>query len=108
MKLEEIKKKIKEKASREAREHGNPYSDSDIDRELANSGRERKPEDIPKQDVKKRNGKIETGNVNTMMFQPSTRFTKTVYKMGPAHRPPIHHDDGFSKFPKQQPTLHDY
>jgi hypothetical protein len=107
MKLEEIKKKIKEKSSREARSKGTPYSDSDIDRELASAGWERKPEDIPTQDTVNREGKIKPGNV-TGFFKPSTFYTGGVYKLGPAQRPVINHDAGFSRFPKQEPTLSDY
>ncbi len=66
MRPEEIRVKIKEKASREARSKGTPYSDSDIDRELASAGIERKPEDIPKQDVVNRSGKTEPGNVHAI------------------------------------------
>ena len=107
MKLDEIRNKIKEKGSREARSKGTPYSDSDIDRQLASAGRERKPEDIPKQDTVNRDGTTESGNVQGV-FQSSTIEQGGSYRIGPATRPPISHDAGFSKFLKLEPELSDY
>lgn len=105
-KITSIKEQIVKKGSREARSAGNPHA-SDIDRELSNEGFKRKPEDIPKQDVKNIRGQVVPGNVNGG-FQSSTVETNGVYTMGPAKRPPITHDAGFSILPKKDPELSDY
>jgi hypothetical protein len=107
MKLAELRETIKQKSSREVRTSGNPNS-SDIDRELSRAGKKRKPDDIPKQDTQGRFGQTISGNVSKGMFVSSTVETKGVYKIGPAVRPHIVHDSGFSKFPKKSPTLADY
>lgn len=106
MDIAEIKQKIKEYASREARTSGNPH-DGNIDRELANAGKKRKPEDIPKQDTVNWRGDASKGNVN-VAFKSSTQATGGKYKMGAASRPQIHHDRGFSDFAKLDPTISDY
>jgi hypothetical protein len=107
MKLAELREMIKQKSSREVRTSGNPNS-SDIDRELTRAGKNRKPDDIPKQDTQNRVGRIISGNVSKGMFISSTVETRGVYKLGPAVRPHIIHDLVFSKFPKRSPTLADY
>lgn len=106
MELDELRKIIKKMTQQEARVSGNPYSESSIDRELANAGIARKPEDIPKQDVSFR-GVVKPNNLGAT-FRSSTLETGGVYKLGPAKRPQIYHDSGFSKFAKQDATLSDY
>jgi len=107
MNLTEIREKIKQKSSRETRNTGNP-NEGDIDRELSRAGKKRKADDIPTQDTNIRNGKVKPGNVKSGSFYPSTFETKGLYKIGPAVRPHIVHDSGFSKFPKKDPELSDY
>ena len=107
MELAEIREKIKNYSSRYTRTNGNP-NPSDIDRQLSNAGLKRKPDDIPKQDVKTRNGKIIPGDVTKGSYVSSTIETKGQYKIGPAIRPAIIHDSGFSKFAKKDPELNDY
>lgn len=107
MELSEVREKIKQKSSREVRNSGNP-NDGDIDRELARAGKKRQPEDIPTQDTNIRDGKVKPGNVKNGSFNSSTLETKGLYKLGPAIRPHIVHDSGFSKFPKKEPELSDY
>ncbi|MGD9170799.1 MAG: hypothetical protein PVI97_12165 [Candidatus Thiodiazotropha sp.] len=107
MKLVEIRETIKQKSSREVRTNGNPNT-SDIDRELSRAGKKRKPDDIPKQDTKGRNGETIPGNVSKGSYVSSTVDTKGLYKIGPSVRPHIVHDTGFSKFPKRSPELADY
>lgn len=107
MKLAEIREKIKHYSSRDTRTSGNPNT-SDIDRQLSDAGVKRKPDDIPKQDVETRNGNIVSGNVANGSYISSTVETKGQYKIGPAIRPAIVHDSGFSKFPKKDPELNDY
>lgn len=107
MKLDEIREKIKQKSSREVRADGNP-NNTDIDRELSRAGKKRKPDDIPKQDTKARNGDTIPGNVTNGSYVSSTVDTKGLYKIGAAVRPHIVHDSGFSKFPKLSPELSDY
>lgn len=102
--ITEIKNKIKEKGSKEVRTKGNPHDD-DIDRAKSREGLKCKPDDIPKQDTTKRRRTV-PGNVT--YFQSSTIETEDSYKIGSASRPIIHHDSGFSKFPKKDPTLSDY
>lgn len=104
-KLRDIRQKIDEKGSREVRTGGNPHT-SDIDRELSRVGKERKPDDIPKQDTVNRRGAKTPGDVT--FFQSSTKETKTTYKIGPAVRPNIYHDKGFSILTKREPELNDY
>lgn len=104
-KLAAIRQKIHDKSSRQVRTSGNPH-DSDLDRELSRAGKERKPDDIPKQDTVSRRGKPEPGNVTG--FQSSTTETLGAYRVGPATRPTIVHDSGFSKLPKRDPELSDY
>lgn len=106
MDVAQLRQKIKEKASREARASGNP-NNSDIDRELSNNGVKRKPEDIPKQDVTERSGAITGGNVSSP-FIPSTFATGGAYRIGSPSRPNIQHDRGFADFPKQEPSMSDY
>jgi len=107
MNLLEIREKIKEKSSMETRNTGNPNK-SDIDRELSRAGKKRQPDDIPTQDTNGRNGKVKPGNVKSGNFYSSTLETRGIYKIGPATRPKIKHDAGFSKFPKKDPELADY
>lgn len=105
-KIDGIKKKIRDKSSRETRTLGNPH-DSNIDRELSNAGKARKAEDIPKQDTVTRRGDLVSGNVQGG-FESSTVATRKPYKIGPALRPNITHDKGFSIFPEEEPSLGDY
>lgn len=107
MKLNELREKIKQHSSREARTNGNPNK-SDIDRELSRAGKKRKPDDIPTQDTKTRRGKHKAGNFKKGTFVSSTVETKGRYKIGPAIRPHIVHDAGFSRFPKRPPKFADY
>lgn len=101
----DIRKKIEEKGSREARTSGNPH-ESDIDRELSQRGVQRTPGDIPAQDQGKRSP---DAPVEPIQFRPSTAFTYKYYKIGAASRPQnIHHDPGFSKHPKGEPTWSDH
>lgn len=104
--IAELKAAIKQKASRETRTSGNLHSDSDIDRELSRAGIARKPDDIPKQDSKTRQGTVDPGNVGA--FFPSTTRTGKPYKLGPARRPAITHDRGHSALPKQSAEISDY
>ena len=104
--VEDIKEKIRNKSSEETRTTGNPHK-SNLERELSNSGRKRKPDDIPKQDTIDRRGNTQQGNVSHS-FQSSTVTTNKKYRMGPAMRPNITHDQGFSIFPKRKPTLSEY
>lgn len=104
--LKEITSSIKEKASREAREKGSPYSESDINRELSQSGSARKPDDIPKQDTQNRKGAKKNGNVGA--FFPSTTRTGKSYCIGNPIRPNIFHDNGHADIQKQTPNLSDY
>lgn len=78
--IAELKAAIKKKASRETRSSGNLHSDSDIDRELSRAGVARKPDDIPKQDTKTRQGTVDPGNVGA--FFPSTTRTGKPYASG--------------------------
>jgi hypothetical protein len=107
MNLAEIEGKIKQHASRQARNSGNVNA-SDIDRELARAGTKRKPDDIPKQDTTARNGSNIPGNVSKGSYVSSTVDTRQAYKIGPAARPHIVFDAGFSNFPKRAPELADY
>ena len=106
MDVNEIRKKIVEKSSRAARGSGN-VNQGDIDRELARTGSQRSPADIPKQDTQDRQGNTVPGNV-AGGFVSTTASTGGVYRMGPAVRPKIAHDAGFSAFPKRAPELADY
>lgn len=106
MDLKELKEKIRHMASAEARNKGNP-NDSNIDRESAKVVKQRKPEDISKQDTENR-GVVKPGNVPTGSFIPSTVETRGIYNLGPPVKPLIHHDPGFSTLPMQEPTLSDY
>jgi hypothetical protein len=40
-------------------------------------------------------------------FEPSTDYTRGVYRLGPPQRPNIRHDSGFADFPKEEPTWND-
>lgn len=101
----DIRKKLEEKGSREARTSGNPH-ESDIDRELSQRGVQRTPDDIPAQDQGRR---APNAPVEPILFTPSTAFTYDYYKIGAATRPQtITHDAGFSEYPKREPTVSDY
>ena len=101
----DIRKKIEEKGSREARTSGNPH-ESDIDRELSGHGVQRTPDDIPVQD---QGGKSEGIAATPILFTPSTGYTGKWYKIGAATRPQdIYHDPGFSNHPKREPSVSDY
>ncbi|WP_075186887.1 hypothetical protein [Teredinibacter haidensis] len=105
MNLDEIRKKINEKGSREARSSGNP-NNGDIDRELSGRGRQRQADDIPMQDYSTWY-RTQKSNV-TLPFHSTTLETGGSYRAGAASRPAIRHDDGFSKFPMRNPELSDY
>lgn len=92
--------------SRDARTHGNP-NQRDTDREAARLGRQRVPEDIPKQDSMARKGVV-PGNVNAALFQSSTLETGGSYRIGSALRPNIIHDNGHLVLGTRTPTATDY
>ena len=105
-KLEELRKKIEEKSSREARSSGNPHQNANIDREFSQAGVARKPDDIPKQDTYTRQKTLIPGNVG--VFFPSSSRTGNSYRIGPMMRPHIVHDRGHADLPKRDPKLTDY
>ncbi|MEY4583408.1 MAG: hypothetical protein RL701_8111 [Pseudomonadota bacterium] len=92
---------------RKSRSAGNANERED-DAEAARQGRQRKPDDIPKQGAWGRTEYI-AGNVETNDFQPTTFETGESYRIGPPTRPStIGFDNGFADFAKQPATAGDY
>jgi len=48
------------------------------------------------------------GNVDSPLFKPTTDETREAYRMAPAQRPYIVHDNGHLSMGKRAPTLSDY
>jgi hypothetical protein len=92
--------------SRKSRESGNP-NQRNIDREASRIGRERSPDDIPKQDAVTRRG-IVPGNVDPFAFKSSTVETGGKYTLGGPRRPKIVFDNGFLVLGKRSPDASDY
>jgi hypothetical protein len=92
--------------SRSVRSDGNP-NQGDENREASRLGKQRTPDDIPKQDVKKGGG-IVPGNVDPTDFQPSTTWTRGVYRLGLRGRPTIVHDNGHLVLGRRPPGAGDY
>lgn len=104
--LTELKRTIKSQASRQARNSGTPYSDSEIDRELSRAGIARKPGDIPKQDES--NADCAGSQVSAGAFIPTPSRTKKHYTLGTIKRPLMTFDVGHANIPKEEPSLADY
>lgn len=88
------------------RDGGNPANRTD-DREGARVGVPRNPAEIPRQT----NGARVSAPVvsaSAATFRPSTLETGGRYSLGPARRPNLSHDAGFSIFPKRKPDAADY
>jgi hypothetical protein len=96
------------KWKKEDRIEGHPLGANHIDREAAMSGDvNRSPDDIPCQD-KAPKGTCGGKAADPSSFIPTSILLRKPYRIGPASRPPISHDDGFSKMPKLSPTPADY
>ena len=100
----QLLEKIKKAAGRENRQAGN-VNEGWVEQEIGRLGGKPKPDDIPTQDRKVLGRKI-SGSVAPGSYAPPARIVD--YQVGQPRRPPISHDSGFSKFPKESPGLQDY
>lgn len=107
--IKKIREQVKEQFGDEKmaeRQLGNP-NQGRYARESSRMGRNPKPEEVPTQDTKDRDGKTVKGNVQEGEFIPSTDYTGGVYRLGSPQRPNIRHDSGHANFPKEEPTWAD-